>query len=65
MPPLAIAESSTARLPAAKARMRKSRRLNIGSATRVSMNTKTTSTATPPAIIASTNGFAQPMAELP
>ena len=33
MPPLASDESTTARLPAAKARMRKSARWNIGSAT--------------------------------
>ena len=64
-PPLAMDESSTARLPAAKARMRSSRRLNIGSAMRSSMSTKMIKAAAPPAIIPSTNGSDQPMEELP
>ncbi len=41
--------------------MRNSASGNIGSATRVSMNAKSTSTATPPMMPVSTHGLVQPM----
>ena len=64
-PPLAIDESSTARLPAAKARILKSRSSNIGSVTCSSMYAKSARTMAPPPIIPSTKGLPQPMFEVP
>jgi hypothetical protein len=61
-PPRAIAVSSAAMFPAAKARTRKSESRNMGSATRASATQKSTSSATPPARPASTSGFVQPVA---
>jgi len=63
MPLLAMDESSTARLPAAKARMRNRPRSNIGSSTWSSMKTKATSNAAPPAMAPITNGLDQPVME--
>ena len=65
IPLVASDDSSTARLPAANARIRKSFRLIIGSFTRVSTRTNTTRTAAPPAIMASTKGLDHPMLEVP
>ncbi len=60
-PPRAIEPSRVAALPPAKTASRKSRSGNIGSATRVSIRQKRTSTAVPPISPASTHGLVQPM----
>jgi hypothetical protein len=60
-PPRAIAISSAARFAAAKARMRNSPRLNIGSAIRVSARQNTTRSRDPPARPLRTQGFVQPV----
>src|SRR5256885_634553 len=60
-PPRAIAASSAARLPAAKARMRKRSRWNIGSSTRASITQKPASSARPPRRHESTRGDVQPI----
>ena len=60
-PPRPSDASSVAMLPAVKARMRNSPRLNIGSSLRSSIATKAASNASPETISASTSGFVQPI----
>ena len=60
-PPRDIAASRFTAWPAANARIRNSRMLIIGSATRVSMTTNATSSATPTIKPVSTFGEVQPM----
>ena len=61
-PPRPRAARKLDRTPAVKARMRKSGRRNMGSATLVSMNAKATSRTTPAVSSVSTAGLVQPMA---
>ena len=60
-PPRAIAPSSEARLPAAKARMRNNRMSNIGSGIFSSMKQKATSRTMPMASPPRTKGLVQPV----
>ena len=60
-PPRPIEIMKLATLPATKARMRNNERLNIGSATRRSIMTNTTSSASPPMSSASTIGLVHPI----
>ena len=60
-PPLPTELSSAATVPNVNPRKRKRLTRNIGSATRVSITTKTTSSATPPMISASTAGLVHPI----
>src|SRR3954447_7875035 len=60
-PPRPMAASRVATHPAAKARIRKSERLNIGSATRRSITAKIASSTTPPASEPTTPGAVQPI----
>ncbi len=59
-PPRATADRNVESVPKVKARMRKSGRRNIGSATRRSTSTKATRLTTAPASSASTRGLPQP-----
>jgi hypothetical protein len=61
-PPLAIAVSSAARLPAAKALIRNRSRRTMGSATLVSATQKAASSPMPAAMPPSTHGLVQPVA---
>src|ERR1700712_5008647 len=60
-PPRPSDASSVAMLPAVKARMRNSPRLNIGSSWRSSMTTKSASSSRPTTISPTTCGFVQPI----
>ena len=60
-PPRAIEASSVAALPAANARIRSSRRSNMGDSTRSSMKQNATRRATPPIRPVSTTGLVQPI----
>jgi hypothetical protein len=64
-PPRPIELSSAATVPNVNPRRRKRLTRNIGSATRVSTITKTTSSATPPMIAVSTDGLVHPMECVP
>ena len=64
-PPRPIEPRNWARLPKANARMRNRESRNIGSFTFISTKMKPTRHARPPAIIPSTKGFPQPLAEVP
>ena len=65
MPPRATEASAAEMLPAAKARIRNRPRLNMGSATRVSITAKAASNAHPAASSAMTSGLPQPIACFP
>ena len=60
-PPRAMEASSVAALPAANARIRISRRSNMGLLTRSSMKQNAISSATPPIRPVSTSGLVQPI----
>ena len=64
-PPRAIDDANTAKMPAAKPRMRSNCRSSIGSAARRSIGTKATSSAIPPNNVSSVAGFVQPIARPP
>ena len=64
-PPRPIEDSSDAMLPAVNARMRNSRRSNIGCGVRSSAATNAASIATPPMSRPSTSGLPQPIVEPP
>jgi hypothetical protein len=65
MPPRAIDTSRPATLPAVNSRILNSDSRNIGSATRVSMTRKISSTTSPPMISPSTTGDSQPIELFP
>jgi hypothetical protein len=60
-PPRAIAPSRVAVFPAANARIRNSRRSNMGASIRSSTTQNTTSRITPPITPVSTSGLVQPI----